>query len=108
MHAEFLILESQLGERIGRYYVTTREPVTVIDICLLRARRANGIGTALITQTLSNASAAGRDVHLHVLQTNIAARKLYERLGFIVEAADAEQSAHFKMSWHPANPSKSR
>jgi ribosomal protein S18 acetylase RimI-like enzyme len=69
---------------IGRYYLQRTAPEhLIVDIALLPALRGQGIGRVLIEASQRQARALGRGMHLHVLAQNIAARRLYERLGFV-------------------------
>ena len=72
------------GEPAGRLYVH-RGPseIRIVDIALLPEHRGKGIGTALLSDLLSEADAAGKSVTIHVERLNPALR-LYERLGFSV------------------------
>jgi ribosomal protein S18 acetylase RimI-like enzyme len=52
-------------------------------LCVARAARGQGVGTALIGEILACArERAYREVRLDVISTNVRARTLYERLGF--------------------------
>jgi ribosomal protein S18 acetylase RimI-like enzyme len=53
-----------------------------------------GIGTRLIKDLLSRAKRNKKPVYLQVIKTNKKARKLYERLGFVVEE---QTETHLKM-----------
>jgi len=65
----------------GRLLVDKSGPeITLVDIALLPEYRNRGIGTILIQSLLQEATAAGKNVALHVLRDSAAAR-LYERLG---------------------------
>ena len=46
--------------------------------------QGQGIGTALIRDVVADAHRRGLDVELHVLKTNPKAKRLYERLGFVI------------------------
>jgi ribosomal protein S18 acetylase RimI-like enzyme len=73
---------------IGRLWID-REPrcVRVLDICLLPEHRGAGCGEALLRGLLEEARAGQQVVRLQVARDN-PARRLYERLGFVVEHAD--------------------
>jgi ribosomal protein S18 acetylase RimI-like enzyme len=76
------------GEPAGRLYVHRGpDQFRVIDIALLPAYRNAGIGSAILTNLLAEAHAAGLPVTIHVEKMNPALR-LYYRLGFR-EAGDA-------------------
>lgn len=95
--ADYLVIENA-GRPIGRLYLY-RDPqeAHVIDIALLAAVRGRGIGSALLRQVQQSALRDGLgSVMLHVEQRNAAARRLYERLGFAVEA---DIGGHLRMRW---------
>jgi RimJ/RimL family protein N-acetyltransferase len=75
------------GQPIGRLYVA-RWPgdIRIVDIALMPEHRGGGVGTRLIREILAEGDATGRKVSIHVEVFN-AARRLYERLGF-VQAGD--------------------
>lgn len=89
-----------VGERsIGRLYVARRpDEIRVLDIALLPEYRGGGIGTRLLSALLAEAAASGRPVRLHV-EARSAARRLYERLGFL---ANGETPFHTAMEWRAA------
>lgn len=73
------------AQPIGRYYLQRVSPDhLIVDIALLPEVRGQGVGRLLIEASQRDAHALGRGMHLHVLQHNRAARRLYERLGFVV------------------------
>ncbi|GAB3385488.1 GNAT family N-acetyltransferase [Lysobacter fragariae] len=95
--ADFLVLE-QRGRAVGRYYLDRwvqppGEDATgpsgyflLVDITISPALRGRGIGTALIRHSQLQASAAGVGMQLHVYHHNPDARRLYQRLGFVIVA----------------------
>ena len=97
--ADFMVIHRD-GEPLGRFYLAhDGEDDLVVDIALLPAWRGQGIGQALIEAAARQASTRGRGLHLHVLHTNLAARRLYERLGF---RADGDTGMHLHMRRAPA------
>jgi GNAT superfamily N-acetyltransferase len=94
--ADFLIVEAQ-SRPIGRLYVDWAAPdALVIDIGLMADRRGGGLGSALLAWAAAEARRRGAArLTLHVLEQNGAARRLYERLGFIYGAAEG---AHIFMA----------
>lgn len=84
-NADFLIVE-KAGAPIGRLYLhRDQEGLLVVDIGLLPELRRQGLGRVLLEWVVSQASDAGAPkVWLHVLPQNLPARRLYERLGFVV------------------------
>jgi ribosomal protein S18 acetylase RimI-like enzyme len=53
------------------------------------SHQGRGIGTELVRRLLERASAAGKAARLQVMKANPAARRLYERCGFLVERETA-------------------
>jgi ribosomal protein S18 acetylase RimI-like enzyme len=76
------LVTTHAGEDIGRLYVE-RWPSQhrIIDIAFLPEHRGAGFGTALLTDLMDEAAAAGKAVSIHVEKFNPAMR-LYRRLGF--------------------------
>ena len=82
--ADFLVI-TRAGQPQGRLYLHRGiEEDLVIDISLLPACCGLGVGSALLAGVVQRAQKAALGVQLHVLHTNTAARRLYERLGFQV------------------------
>ena len=75
------------GERAGAVELggDDRELV-VANIQVAPAQQGRGIGTRVLELLIARAAEQGRDVGLQVLITNTGARRLYERLGFVVTA----------------------
>ncbi|AMO95461.1 acetyltransferase family protein [Collimonas fungivorans] len=94
--ADFCLVESA-AQPIGRLYLWRQAPqFLVIDISLLPQWRNSGIGTALMRGAQELARVGQADLNLHVDQRNSAARRLYERLGFI---ATDEDGPYAGMRW---------
>ena len=82
--ADWLII-THGGEDIGRLYLERLpEQHRIIDIAFLPQHRGRGLGAALLRDLLDEASAAGRQIEIHVEKQNPAMR-LYHRLGFVTE-----------------------
>jgi len=81
--ADWLVVISG-AEDIGRLYIE-RWPTQhrVIDIAFLPAYRRKGLGAALLSDLIDEASAVGKAVSAHVEKNN-PAMQLYRRLGFSV------------------------
>jgi GNAT superfamily N-acetyltransferase len=95
--ADFLAIEHRGGEPAGRLYLDrSGEEDLVVDIALFPAFRGGGIGTVLLTAILDEATARARAVALHVAHHNPAARRLYERLGFVPVTSSP---SHLLMRW---------
>jgi GNAT superfamily N-acetyltransferase len=79
--AEWLIVERE-GEAIGRLYLRDQSAdLHIVDISLLPHSRGQGIGGAILADTLALARSQGKGVTIHV-EINNPARTLYARLGF--------------------------
>ncbi len=101
---DFLAIERIRGNGhtrpVGRYYLQrVASEHLIVDIALLPDMRGKGIGRILIEASQREAQAVGRGMHLHVMQQNIATRRLYERLGFVFTHAS---NAYDHMQWTPA------
>jgi ribosomal protein S18 acetylase RimI-like enzyme len=77
-----------------------REPAAIFlaNIQIHPDFQNRGLGTAVIRDVLISARTLGLPVRLQVLQVNIAARQLYQRLGFRVSG---ETPTHVQMLWQP-------
>ncbi|ATB44778.1 GNAT family N-acetyltransferase [Corallococcus macrosporus] len=92
------------GQPVGRLLLAKDAAEwRVVDIALLPEHQGGGVGTRLLTQVRDEAAKAGVPLRLRVLRTN-PARRLYERLGFQVDAAPPEEAAapYVSMTWTPA------
>lgn len=95
--ANYLVVE-QAARPIGRLYLQrdTRD-VRVIDISLLATSRGYGIGSILLQQVQQATARNGlASVMLHVERQNVAAHRLYERLGFTLES---DIGSHLRLRW---------
>jgi ribosomal protein S18 acetylase RimI-like enzyme len=63
-------------------------------LCIAPEYQRQGVGTAVTRQLLDEARGRGCGVVVLVLKANTEARKLYERLGFVVTE---ESDNHFRM-----------
>lgn len=87
------------GEAIGRLIVVkTDGEIRLTDITLLPARRNAGVGTSLIKELQAQAATERLPLRLRVMKENVAARRLYERLGF---TTTDESDTHLMMEWLP-------
>ncbi len=81
-------------EDIGVLHVEDREgSLSLVGIYINSNNRSKGIGAAVIRDVLARAGRIGKPVTLQVLRPN-PARRLYERLGFVVTD---ETETHFTM-----------
>lgn len=85
------------GEPVGSVTIDRTAPdggTHLVDIAVLSAHRGRGIGSRVIDGIVHS----GGRVTLSVWALNVGAIRLYERLGFQV---DAEQSGYLSMSREP-------
>ncbi len=95
--SDFLAIEHIEHGPIGRYYLQRSAPEhLLVDISMFPTLRGQGIGRALIEASQREAQSLGRGMHLHVQRGNSAARRLYERLGFVI---DGSEGNHQLMRW---------
>lgn len=87
-----------LGRDAGML-ITTEDAGEIFlrQISLLPAFQNRGIGTEVVRDLLDRAGRSGRRVRLQVSPGN-PARRLYERLGFVVYERAGE---HLRMRWKP-------
>lgn len=95
--AIFLAIEHPAMGPVGRLYLQCTAPEhLLIDICLLPPIRRQGVGSALVRLCQRQAAALGHRLELHVEHRNLAAQRLYQRLGF----HNAEKGdSHWLMIW---------
>lgn len=95
--ADFLVIEHE-GVVQGRYYLLRTAPEhLIVDISFAAAYRGQGLGRALIEASQAQARAQGRGMGLHVVKSNLGARRLYDRLGFV--PCDGGTDTHQRMRW---------
>lgn len=85
--AQFLA-ETGDGEVVGTAtgFTDPDDPSVVLLVAMFVAERARGrgVGEQLVTAVIGQAEADGADrVVLHVVETNLAAQRLYSRCGFV-------------------------
>jgi GNAT superfamily N-acetyltransferase len=95
--AEWLVIERG-STAVGRLYIDIwSDQVRLIDIALLPDHRGGGTGSAILSDLMDMAAAAGKPLTIHVEKNNPAMR-LYRRLGF--EPID-EHGIYDLMEWRP-------
>jgi ribosomal protein S18 acetylase RimI-like enzyme len=88
------------GRPIGRMIVARRaREIVLVDMALLPEERGHGEGATLVRGLQREATEAGRPLRLHVLGSNAAAIRFYERLGFRTIDDDG---SYLHMEWRPA------
>ena len=86
------------GECIGMFALEEDpEELNLANVAIAPAHQSQGIGTAVLTAILTGARSRGLVVSLTVLKVN-RARRLYERLGFVVVG---ETATHYVMRAEP-------
>jgi GNAT superfamily N-acetyltransferase len=86
------------GEPVGRLYVDRRAlEIRILDIALLPAHRALGIGTPLIKALMAEAAGSARALSIYV-DRNGRAQRLFARLGF---SAREDNGIQVFMEWRP-------
>lgn len=89
------------GKSVGRYWTARSETeIRGIDLVILPEYRSLGIGTFLLEETLAEAARTNRAFPFHVLKTNAAAIRLYERIGCELTG---ETFSHFVMRFQTEN-----
>jgi ribosomal protein S18 acetylase RimI-like enzyme len=95
--AVYQVLERD-GVAVGRLVTATVDgAVRVVDIAVLPSARRAGVAADALRRLQVQAAGAGRAVALSVRQDNVAARHLYEALGF---AVDSEDTMRLELRWH--------
>ena len=80
-----LVIETD-GAAVGR--MITTDEIVLVDIAVLPEWRKHGIGSFVLKRLLDDAEREKKPVYLQVLKSNIAAFRLYERLGFETTGED--------------------
>lgn len=86
---------------VGRLYLhESASELRIVDILLDETVRGRGLGSTLLCRLQQEVRERGlAALALQVLITNPAARRLYERLGFVLEGD--ETAMHLEMRWRP-------
>ena len=94
--AEYSLLVRE-GAAVGRLVLdTASDKVHLVELTLSPGARNQGAGSAVLGALQSMAALRGVPLSLSVGLANVAARRLYARLGFVVTGADAVQES---MRW---------
>lgn len=93
---DLILLE---GRPAGRIWIgRDDELIHMLDISLLPWAQGQGIGTTLVRQLIEEARSSGKQLRHMVFVMNEGARRLYERLGFVVFE---EVGPYLHMEWRP-------
>jgi ribosomal protein S18 acetylase RimI-like enzyme len=74
--------------------ITLEKRPTAIFLALIEIHpdyQGRGLGSSLIRDVISDAYGRGLDVELNVLKANPRAKRLYERLGFMITEEQEER-----------------
>ena len=86
------------GRTAGRFWVGRgEEEMRLLDIVILPWAQGQGVGTALVRKLIDEARASGKRLRHMVFVMNEGARRLYERLGFVV--FEEVGGAYLHMEW---------
>lgn len=87
------------GDPVGRLLLQiAAQHWRIVDIAILPAERGRGLATEIINGVARDASEQGaRELRLMVLASNVRARRLYAKLGF-VDTSPTAASAHIAMT----------
>lgn len=96
--ARFDIVELD-GRPIGRIIVDYGpDEFHLVDQAIMPEHRNRGIGTAIMTDLIANARAAGLPITLMVADDNDPSKRLYDRLGFVTTKTEP---VYLAMAWRP-------
>jgi ribosomal protein S18 acetylase RimI-like enzyme len=92
---DVLVLE---GRTAGRVWVgRDADEIHMLDITVLPWAQGRGVGTAVVKALIEEARASGKRLRHMVFVLNEGARRLYERLGFVV--FEEVGGTHLHMEW---------
>ena len=86
------------GRTAGRFWVgRDDDEIHMLDITVLPWAQGRGVGTAIVKTLIEEARASGKHLRHMVFVLNEGARRLYERLGFVV--FEEVGGTHLHMEW---------
>jgi len=95
--AVYQVLERD-GVAVGRLVTAAVDGIVrVVDIAVLPSVRRTRVAADALRRLQAQAAGTGHAVALSVHQDNVAARHLYEALGF---AVDSEDTMRLELRWH--------
>jgi ribosomal protein S18 acetylase RimI-like enzyme len=72
------------GVDVGRLILAEVDgAVRIVDVVVRESHRGQGIGSTMVSEVIAAAADRGLPVCLSVWSSNVDARRLYERLGFV-------------------------
>jgi ribosomal protein S18 acetylase RimI-like enzyme len=92
------VIQRETGETVGFLIaVESAGEIQLHTLCISPEHQGNGIGTLITQGLIEKSKATGRDLVLDVMKANDGARRLYERLGFVV-VQDFRHHVHMRFS----------
>lgn len=86
-------------ERVGSIgWVVEEKYILMREVFVTPSMQNQGLGTALIHNMQKRALEATKKIQLRTLRSNLRAKELYERQGFVVTD---KTEIHWHLAWHP-------
>lgn len=87
LYTYFIAVDTTLGNVCGYGgMISVLDSADITNIAVLPDYREKGIGSALLSELISAAEAKGAfSLHLEVRESNNAAKRLYEKFGFVID-----------------------
>jgi ribosomal protein S18 acetylase RimI-like enzyme len=96
-HARHAIIVAD-GVEVGQLVIDDTDDVRIVDVTVRHSHRSRGIGSTILRDVITKASASGQAVRLSVWSGNTGAQRLYARLGFVhVPDTDTDSSGYLEM-----------
>ena len=96
-HARHEIIVAD-GTDVGQLVIDDAADIRIIDVTVRHSHRSRGIGSTILRDVITEASASGRPVRLSVWAGNTGAQRLYARLGFVrIEDAATDDTGYLQM-----------
>ncbi len=90
------------GRTAGRLWIGRDDvEIRLLDIAVLPWAQGQGVGAVLVRSLVEEARATGKRLRHMVFVMNEGARRLYERLGFVV--FEEVGGSHLHMEWRPGS-----
>lgn len=89
------------GHPVGRCWIDRSSAAfRILDLAVLPSARRRGIASRVLSALAEEAAEAGRCLHLSVWRDNVAARSLYEGLGFGLRQESSD--GYLELCWSTA------